>query len=60
MNAIDDLLHDFTGRRPVRTGSLIITIFGDAILPRGGAVLLADLIQLLEAFSLNGSQVRGI
>jgi phenylacetic acid degradation operon negative regulatory protein len=58
LNAIDDLLHDFTGRRPVRTGSLIITIFGDAILPRGGAVLLADLIQLLEAFSLNGSQVR--
>jgi len=42
----------------VRTGSLIITVFGDVILPRGGQVLLADLIGLLEAFSLNDSQVR--
>ena len=33
-------------------------MFGDAILPRGGAVLLADLIALLEAFQLNDSQVR--
>jgi phenylacetic acid degradation operon negative regulatory protein len=33
-------------------------VFGDAILPRGGAVLLADLIALLEAFHLNDSQVR--
>lgn len=33
-------------------------MFGDAVLPRGGAVLLADLITLLEAFRLNDSQVR--
>jgi phenylacetic acid degradation operon negative regulatory protein len=52
------LLADFTARRPIRTGSLIVTVFGDAILPRGGTVLLADLIALLEAFSLNDSQVR--
>src|SRR5215469_11838486 len=58
MDAIDNLLRQFTARRPMRTGSLIITVFGDAILPRGGEVLLADLIKLLEAFSLNGSQVR--
>jgi phenylacetic acid degradation operon negative regulatory protein len=42
----------------MRTGSLIVTLFGDAILPRGGEVLLADLIALLVAFSLNDSQVR--
>jgi phenylacetic acid degradation operon negative regulatory protein len=52
------LLAKFTARRPIRTGSLIVTVFGDAILPRGGGVLLADLIVLLEAFSLNESQVR--
>jgi phenylacetic acid degradation operon negative regulatory protein len=52
------LLREFTRRRPMRTGSLIVTIFGDAILPRGGEVLLADLIALLQTFSLNGSQVR--
>jgi phenylacetic acid degradation operon negative regulatory protein len=52
------LLADFTARRPIRTGSLIVTVFGDAILPRGGQVLLADLIALLAAFALNDSQVR--
>ncbi len=55
---IERLLRRFAQRRPVRTGSLIITIFGDAILPRGGEVRLADLIALLAAFSLNDSQVR--
>lgn len=52
------LLAEFTARQPRRAGSLIVTVFGDAILPRGGAVLLADLIRLLEAFALNQSQVR--
>jgi phenylacetic acid degradation operon negative regulatory protein len=52
------LLADFTARRPIRTGSLIVTVFGDAILPRGGQVLLADLIALLAAFAVNDSQVR--
>lgn len=33
-------------------------MFGDAVLPRGGEVLLADLIALLEGFGLNDSQVR--
>lgn len=55
---IERLLQRFTRRRPMRTGSLIITLFGDAILPRGGEVLLADLIALLAAFALNDSQVR--
>lgn len=52
------LLAAFTARQPIRTGSLVITLFGDVLLPRGGAVLLADLIALLAAFSLNDSQVR--
>jgi phenylacetic acid degradation operon negative regulatory protein len=52
------LLAGFAARRPIRTGSLIVTVFGDAILPRGGQVLLADLITLLAAFVLNDSQVR--
>jgi phenylacetic acid degradation operon negative regulatory protein len=52
------LLARFTARQPIRTGSLIITVFGDAILPRGGEVLLADLIALLARFGLNDSQVR--
>ncbi len=55
---IERLLQRFARRQPARTGSLIVTIFGDAILPRGGEVLLADLIALLAEFSLNDSQVR--
>jgi phenylacetic acid degradation operon negative regulatory protein len=52
------LVERFAARRPIRTGSLIVTIFGDALLPRGGAVQLADLIALLRHFSLNDSQMR--
>ncbi len=58
VDPVERLLQRFAQRRPVRTGSLVITIFGDAILPRGGEVRLGDLIALLAAFSLNDSQVR--
>jgi phenylacetic acid degradation operon negative regulatory protein len=52
------LLADFAARQPIRAGSFIVTVFGDAVLPRGGQVMLADLIGLLEASGLNDSQVR--
>lgn len=52
------LVERFAARQPIRSGSLIVTVFGDAILPRGGAVLLAGLMGLLRHFSLNDSQVR--
>lgn len=58
VDPIAPLLAEFTARRPIRTGSLIVTVFGDAVQPRGGQVLLADLIALLAAFALNDSQVR--
>ena len=32
------LIKRFQQQRPLRTGSLIITLFGDAIVPRGGTV----------------------
>lgn len=57
-NPIAALLAGFAARQPIRAGSLIITVFGDTLLPRGGKILLADLIALLEAFSLNDGQVR--
>ena len=43
---------------PSRTGSLIITIFGDAIAPRGGEIALADLIQLLAGLAIGPGVVR--
>lgn len=45
-------------REPSRTGSLIITFYGDAILPRGGSVWLGTLLQFLEMLEIDGSVVR--
>lgn len=43
--------------RPSAT-SLIVTVFGDSILPHGGAVSLASLIQVMAALGLNDRAVR--
>jgi phenylacetic acid degradation operon negative regulatory protein len=45
-------------REPSRTGSLIITFYGDAILPRGGSVWLGTLLQFLEMLEIDGGVVR--
>jgi phenylacetic acid degradation operon negative regulatory protein len=52
------LLAQFHRQRPIRGGSLLITIFGDAIAPRGGAVTLASLIHLAQPFGLTERLVR--
>jgi len=45
-------------REPSRTGSLIITFHGDAILPRGGTVWLGTLLQFLDMLGTDGGVVR--
>lgn len=45
-------------REPSRTGSLIITFYGDAILPRGGTVWLGTLLQFLDMLGTDGGVVR--
>jgi phenylacetic acid degradation operon negative regulatory protein len=45
-------------REPSRTGSIVITVFGDAIVPRGGSVWLGTLLQFFEALDIDGSVVR--
>src|ERR1700730_10864216 len=52
------LVTRFRRQRPLRGGSLLVTIFGDAIAPRGGAVTLASLIDLAAPFGLNERLVR--
>ncbi len=42
----------------MQAGSLIITVFGDAVLPRGGRLWLGSLIALLEPLGLNERLVR--
>src|SRR3569833_50368 len=45
-------------REPSRTGSIIITVFGDAIVPRGGAVWLGTLLEFFAGLDIDGSVVR--
>ena len=56
--AAADLVARFRRQRPLRGGSLIVTIFGDSIMPRGGAIALGSLITLAAPFGLNERLVR--
>ncbi len=55
---LEALLRRFQSQRPLRGGSLLVTIFGDAIAPRGGAVTLGSLIDLARPFGLAERLVR--
>ncbi len=55
---VETLLRRFHGQRPLRGGSLLMTIFGDGIAPRGGAVTLGSLIDLARPFGLAERLVR--
>jgi phenylacetic acid degradation operon negative regulatory protein len=56
--AVTELVARFRRQRPLRGGSLIVTIFGDSIMPRGGAIALGSLIVLTAPFGLNERLVR--
>lgn len=53
-----ELVAQFHTQRPLRSGSLLITVFGDVLYPRGGAVWLSDLLALMERFQLSQRLVR--
>jgi phenylacetic acid degradation operon negative regulatory protein len=55
---IDTLLARFRRQRPLRGGSLLVTILGDAIAPRGGVIALGSLIELARPFGLAERHVR--
>ena len=56
--ATQGLLARFHRQRPVRSGSLLITVLGDSIAPRGGIVTLGSLIRLAAPFRLPERLVR--
>lgn len=56
--ATHTLVAKFRRQRPLRAGSLLITVFGDAIAPRGGSVTLGSLIRLAEPFGIPDRLVR--
>src|SRR6476619_1835692 len=45
-------------REPSRTGSIVITVFGDAIVPRGGSVWLGTLLEFFRELDVDASVVR--
>ncbi|MBS0348244.1 MAG: phenylacetic acid degradation operon negative regulatory protein PaaX [Proteobacteria bacterium] len=55
---IQQRLEDFRQQGRVQAGSLIISVFGDAVLPRGGRIWLGSLIRLLEPIELNERLIR--
>jgi phenylacetic acid degradation operon negative regulatory protein len=57
-DAVAAALGRFHARTPIRTGSLIVTIFGDAIAARGGTLSLASLLLITAAFRIDDGPVR--
>lgn len=57
-SATDALINEFRARPTIRAGSLIITVFGDSIAPRGGTVWIGSLIKALADFGVNERLVR--
>ena len=54
---LGEILHHLRGE-PSRTWSVIITVFGDAIVPRGGSVWLGTLVRFFAALGINDGVVR--
>jgi phenylacetic acid degradation operon negative regulatory protein len=56
--SVKSLLDEFRSRPTIRAGSLIVTVFGDAIAPRGGVVWIGSLIRVLPDFGVSERLVR--
>jgi phenylacetic acid degradation operon negative regulatory protein len=52
------LVEEFRSRPTLRAGSLIVTVFGDAIAPRGGTVWIGSLIRVMSDFGISERLVR--
>ncbi|GJE00050.1 PaaX family transcriptional regulator C-terminal domain-containing protein [Methylobacterium isbiliense] len=55
---VQSLLDQFHQRTPLRVGSLVVTVFGDAVVPRGGVLSLESLLAVTRAFRIGDGVVR--
>jgi len=55
---LNDWIARFLAEEPPRSKSLVMTIFGDAIVPHGGLAWLGSLIELLAPFGVNDRLLR--
>ena len=56
--ATQALIDEFRSRPTLRAGSLITTVFGDSVAPRGGSVWLGSLIRVMRTFGISERLVR--
>ncbi|MEJ2375216.1 MAG: phenylacetic acid degradation operon negative regulatory protein PaaX [Pseudolabrys sp.] len=52
------LVDQFHRKPPVRAWSLIVTLYGDAIVPRGGSLWLGSLTEIMALFRIDAGHVR--
>lgn len=57
-SAIEERINAFRRQQRMHAGSLIITVFGDVVMPRGGHIWLGSLIQLLAPLDINERLIR--
>lgn len=57
-DAISPLIAAFHARSPIRAWSLMVTIYGDAVAPRGGELWLGTLSRIVEAIGIDDRLVR--
>lgn len=55
---IEERINAFRKQQRMQAGSLIITVFGDVVMPRGGSIWLGSLIQLLAPLDINERLIR--
>ncbi len=56
--SVSALLNRLHASRPVRAWSLIVTLYGDAIVPRGGSLWLGSLTAIMAWFGIDAGHVR--
>ncbi len=56
--AVDGLLADLTQHGPLRAGALAVTVFGDIVMPRGGAISTQSLLDMTRVFGLGEGVMR--
>ena len=57
-DAATTLIENFAKARPMHANSLLVTIYGDTICPRGDSIWLGSLIKLVESLGVNERLVR--
>lgn len=57
-SASDPVISRLLAEMDIRGKSMIVTVFGDTIVPHGGAIWLSDLIRLMEPFGIGDRVVR--